>query len=50
MDGVFLGCLVSLGGAEGMLDLQEGKHFSWYVLWSPDMNGLPIQFLLVLLG
>lgn len=33
-----------------MLDLQEGKHFSWYVLWSPDTNGLPIQFLLVLLG
>lgn len=22
-----------------MLDLQEGKHFSWYVLWSPGTNG-----------
>lgn len=33
-----------------MLDLQEGKPFSWYVLWSPGTNGVPIISLLVLLG
>lgn len=33
----------------GMLDLHKGKDFSWYALWSPDTNGLPILSLLVLL-